>query len=205
MGKESLFEEILILNVSPRACRMLSSTFTHAILFLSSVILLLLLLLVCTIQLPIRLHAYSVREPVSLFNYSQQPVSIEVMKNASEKLKRTTRRSTTQPFSHPNGSSSLLHRLTFSNPLQSICNSLPETNATLVIIVLSRAVHFDHRQAIRATWGRNGKHESHKMHVKTIFFVGTDDRTQIAIRNEQTVFGDVVEIGKTRLKTDRRN
>ena len=188
---------------------MLSSIFTHAILFLSSVILLL-LVLVCTIQLPIRLHVYSVREPVLLFGYSQQPVSIEAMKNASEKLKQslskqTTSRSTTQLFSHSNGSSSLLHRLTFSNPAQSICTSLPETNLTLVIIVLSRAVHFDHRQAIRATWGRSGKHASHKMHVKTIFFVGTDDRTQLAIRNEQKVFGDVVEIGKTRLKTDRRN
>jgi len=66
----------------------------------------------------------------------------------------------------------------------------------MIILVLSRGLNFDYRQAIRATWGRNGKYKKNNIYVQTIFFVGTDDSVQSAIRNEQAMFNDVVEIGK---------
>ena len=177
---------------------------THAIRYLASVILLL-SFLVCTIQLPTYVHAHSGRETISVFKRSQQPV----ISNPSQNLRnwssnRTTTKSIAHFPLHSNASSSILRRLTFLNPAQPICASLTDTNMTLMLIVLSNAIHFNHRQAIRATWGRTGKHGSYTTHVKAVFFVGTDDRAQTAIRNEQALFGDVVEIGKSQLKNDRR-
>jgi hypothetical protein len=66
----------------------------------------------------------------------------------------------------------------------------------MIIIVLSHALNLDYRQAIRATWGRKGKYKSNNIFVQTIFFVGIDDSLQSAIRNEQSLFNDVIEISK---------
>jgi hypothetical protein len=65
----------------------------------------------------------------------------------------------------------------------------------MIMIVLSRGLNFDYRQAIRGTWGRNGKYLISNIYVQTIFFVGTDDTVQSAIRDEQAIFNDVIEIG----------
>ncbi|CAF0778049.1 unnamed protein product [Rotaria sordida] len=89
---------------------------------------------------------------------------------------------------------SILDRLTFINPPKSICIYPKHTQNFIVFIVLSRALNFDFRQAIRATWGRNGKYKQYNIHVQTIFFVGTDDSVQSAIRLEQSLFNDVVEV-----------
>lgn len=95
-------------------------------------------------------------------------------------------------------SSSILHRFIFLNPPKSVCNysDLEDTNYFMIIVVLSRALNFDYRQAIRGTWGRNGKCKTSHIHIQTIFFVGTDDSVQTAIRDEQAIFNDVIEIGK---------
>lgn len=91
---------------------------------------------------------------------------------------------------------SMLDRFTYSNPLKSICTNLNDTEYLMIIIVLSRGLNFDYRQAIRATWGRNGKYSTSRIHIQTIFFVGIDDSVQSAIQDEQTIFNDVVEIGE---------
>lgn len=94
-------------------------------------------------------------------------------------------------------SHSILDRFTFINPTKPICVYPNETENVVIIVVLSRALNFDHRVAIRATWGRSGKYKDYNIHVKTIFFVGTDDSVQLAIQSEKSMFNDVVEIGKS--------
>jgi hypothetical protein len=90
---------------------------------------------------------------------------------------------------------SILHRFTFLNPPKSVCSYSEDTEHLMIIIVLSRALNFDYRQAIRGTWGVNGEYEISRIHIQTIFFVGIDDSVRSAIRDEQTIFNDVIEIG----------
>ncbi|CAF0751031.1 unnamed protein product [Adineta ricciae] len=90
---------------------------------------------------------------------------------------------------------SMLSRFTFINPPESICNYPNDTEQFMIIVVLSRAINFDYRHVIRATWGRNGKYKKSKIHIQTVFFVGTDDHAQAAVRDEQVLFHDVVEVG----------
>ena len=91
---------------------------------------------------------------------------------------------------------SLLNRFTFNNPSKIICNNLEDPNKSVILIVLSRALNLDYRQAIRATWGRSITYQSNNITVRTVFFVGTDDSIYSAIRAEQVIFNDIVEIGK---------
>lgn len=93
-------------------------------------------------------------------------------------------------------SQSILHRFKFINPSKLICNYPNDTQNFMIILILSRGLNFDYRQVIRATWGRNGKYKKTHIHIKTVFFVGTDDSVQLALRTEQTMFNDVVEVGK---------
>ena len=90
---------------------------------------------------------------------------------------------------------SVLDRFVFVNSPNPTCTYPRNPEEFLIIVVLSRATNFDYRQAIRATWGRNGKYKKSPIHIQTIFFVGTDDSVQSAIRNEQVIFNDVIEIG----------
>ena len=92
--------------------------------------------------------------------------------------------------------SSIFNRFTFINPLKSICTNLQDTKHSMIIVVLSRGLNFDYRQAVRATWGRNRNYKSSNIYIQTVFFVGTADSVQLAIRNEQAMFNDVIEIGK---------
>lgn len=94
------------------------------------------------------------------------------------------------------GKSSPLSRFTFINPPKPVCNYPKDPSKMMVIVVLSRGLNFDYRQVIRATWGRSGKYSSSDISVQTVFFVGTDDSVQGAVRHEQVTFNDVVEIGK---------
>lgn len=93
-------------------------------------------------------------------------------------------------------SPSILQRFIFINPSKAVCTYSDDTEHFMVIVVLSRALNFDYRQAIRTTWGSNGKWPSRRTHVQTVFFVGIDDSVQSAIRAEQAIFNDVIEIGK---------
>ena len=101
-------------------------------------------------------------------------------------------------FQHQNDSS-LLGRFWFINPSRQICDSSKNSENVLILLVLSRAQNLDFRQTIRATWGRKGTYKNYDIRVQPIFFVGTDDRTQSSIRLEQTLFDDVVLIGKKKL------
>ncbi|CAF0977884.1 unnamed protein product [Adineta steineri] len=89
---------------------------------------------------------------------------------------------------------SMLSRFTFINPPKPVCNYPKYTQQFMIIVVLSRGINFDYRQVIRATWGRNGKYKNYNIFIQTIFFVGTDDTVQLAVRNEQAMFNDVVEM-----------
>jgi len=91
---------------------------------------------------------------------------------------------------------SILNRFTFINPQKSVCSYPKDTQHFMIIVILSRGLNFNFRQAIRATWGHNGKHKGSHIYVQTVFFVGTDDTVQSAIRDEQAMFNDVIEIGK---------
>jgi hypothetical protein len=91
---------------------------------------------------------------------------------------------------------SIFNRFTYLNPPKLSCRNLQNPNNSMIIIVLSHALNLDYRQAIRATWGRKGKYKSNNIFVQTIFFVGIDDSLQSAIRNEQSLFNDVIEISK---------
>ena len=92
-------------------------------------------------------------------------------------------------------SQSTLHRFSFINPIKPICQYRNTTEDLLIILVLSRGLNFDYRQAIRGTWGQNNFYQEYNIRVQTIFFVGTDDTVQFAVRTEQTIFNDIVEIG----------
>ena len=91
---------------------------------------------------------------------------------------------------------SVFDRFTFINPPRPVCIYPEDSSNFLIILVLSRGLNFDYRQVIRATWGTNGKQKTSKIVVQTLFFVGTDDSVDLAIRNEQQMFNDVIEIGK---------
>ncbi|CAF2108510.1 unnamed protein product [Rotaria magnacalcarata] len=97
-------------------------------------------------------------------------------------------------FGSAKAKNSILDRLTFINPPNTVCIYPDNTENYMIIIVLSRALNFDFRQAIRATWGRNEKYKGYNTIMKTIFFVGTDDSVQLAVRLEQARFNDVIEI-----------
>jgi hypothetical protein len=90
---------------------------------------------------------------------------------------------------------SLFDRFTFVNPYNMMRFDTNTMERTVLIIVLSRAINFNFRQTIRATWGRNAKYKSSSIDVRTLFFVGLDDSVRLAIRNEQALFRDVIEIG----------
>lgn len=90
----------------------------------------------------------------------------------------------------------ILDRFTYINPPKPICNYPMNTDDYVIFIVLSRGLNFDFRQAIRATWGRNGKQKGYNTQIQTIFFVGTHDGVDKTIRLEQEAFNDVVEISK---------
>ena len=91
---------------------------------------------------------------------------------------------------------SVFDRFSFINPPKPVCTHPKDSNNFLIIIVLSRGLNFDYRQVIRATWGNNGQQKTSKIVVQTLFFVGTDDSVDLAIRSEQQMFNDVIEIGR---------
>lgn len=93
---------------------------------------------------------------------------------------------------------SIFNRFEYINPSKLMCNQLKSPENSLIIIVLSRALNLDYRQAIRATWGRNHYYSRNNLTVHTIFFVGIDDSLESAIRIEQTLFNDIVEISENR-------
>ncbi|CAF0874565.1 unnamed protein product [Didymodactylos carnosus] len=95
-------------------------------------------------------------------------------------------------------SANIVERFLYNNPPNTknpICSRTNRAQGInlLMILVLSRALNFDYRMAIRSTWGRNIQRNG--LQIQTVFFVGTDDSSQYAIRNEQVMFNDVVEVG----------
>jgi hypothetical protein len=88
---------------------------------------------------------------------------------------------------------SIFNHFIFINPNRMKFKNM---NNSMIIVVLSRTLNFDYRQAIRATWGRKDTYKSSSISIETIFFVGMDDSNELSIRNEQIIFNDLVQIGK---------
>ncbi len=142
-------------------------------------------------------------ETIVIYNYDDsqiQPPSYDIInrnKNSDTSDEQTNEKLLREKVLGSNKTfNTILDRLTFINPPKLVCVYPKFTEHFMLILVLSRGLNFDYRQAIRATWGRNGKFKKSNISVKTIFFVGTDDTVQSAIRNEQTIFNDVIEIGE---------
>ena len=127
--------------------------------------------------------------------FSSFKITISNLLNASDE--RTNKKAIREKvFSSNKTYQSILDRFVFVNPPNPACIYSNNTENVMIIIVLSRATNFDFRQAIRATWGRNGKYKNYDTDVRTLFFVGVDDMVHLAVRNEQTLFNDVIEIGR---------
>jgi hypothetical protein len=142
-------------------------------------------------------------ETIVIYNYDDsqiQPPSYDIInrnKNSDTSDEQTNEKLLREKVLGSNKTfNTILDRLTFINPPKLVCVYPKFTEHFMLILVLSRGLNFDYRQAIRATWGRNGKFKKSNISVKTIFFVGTDDTVQSAIRNEQAIFNDVIEIGE---------
>jgi hypothetical protein len=176
---------------------MFSSFYTHVVLVISCVIFSFSFFsFVKRIQTS---HHLFESTPISINYKYQSEISPRYIRN--KRLPDTSNEQTNDKFLREKvlGSnetlSSTLHRFTFINPPKRVCRHSDETKDVMIMIVLSRGLNFDYRQAIRGTWGRNGKYQISNIYVQTIFFVGTDDTVQSAIRDEQAIFNDVIEIG----------
>jgi hypothetical protein len=64
----------------------------------------------------------------------------------------------------------------------------------IIIVVLSKAVNIEVRDAIRRTWGFNRSYFNNGLRVKILFLVGTDDFMTNRVRMEQVVFDDVIQV-----------
>ena len=183
---------------------MLLSFYTHVLFLISAVI------FSCSfISFIQRLPFFNgvFRTPTSLSMPSivsfDEHLSMELQQHRREQLRIRERLTPRQPLNHSGLGKkvvSVLDRFTFVNPPHPICDYAGNREQYLIFVVLSRASNFDFRQAIRATWGRNGKLNRNRIYVQTVFFVGTNDGFQTPIRMEQDMFNDVVEIGKSQRK-----
>lgn len=64
----------------------------------------------------------------------------------------------------------------------------------MTILVLSKAVNIEVRDAIRRTWGFYRFYRDKKLRIKILFLVGIDDFMTQRIRMEQIVFDDVIQV-----------
>jgi hypothetical protein len=178
---------------------MLSSFYIHTVLVISCVVFAY-SLVTFILRLENRYNLFQDKPTVLVYNYDQ--TGLFSLKNLSKHATDFPVIPTSEMYLRKQilGSnetnSSIFNRFTYINPSKSVCTHLNHTKNSLIIIVLSPALNFDYRQAIRATWGRNGKYKFSNIYIQTIFFVGTDDSVHLGIRNEQEIFNDVIEIGK---------
>jgi hypothetical protein len=173
---------------------MLSSFYTHIALFISCVI-----FLFSFVSFIIRIQTHS-----DLFQSTQTLIIPNHQESQTTQITNLTNTPDVQTddiflrekiLGLNRTNQTVFDRFIFINSPKVTCNYVEDTQHFMVIIILSRALNFDYRQVIRATWGRNGKYKLSNIYVQTVFFVGTDDSVQSAIRNEQAIFNDVIEIG----------
>ena len=176
---------------------MFSSVFTHIVLVISCVIFLLSFVRFIN---RIQTHHTLYRSETFIINhYDESPIQSSTVhiprkthsdEPTNERVRRENVLGSNKTYE------TILDRLTFIEPPEPACIYPKETQHFMLILVLSRGLNFDYRQSIRATWGRTQKYKRNNIYVKTLFFVGTDDSVQLAIRDEQRTFNDVIEIGK---------
>ena len=86
-----------------------------------------------------------------------------------------------------------LSNIEFSNSPYLSIESLKAHHA-IPIMVLSKAVSIEVRDAIRRTWGFNRRYLNDTLQLKVLFLVGTDDFMTQRTRMEQVVFDDVIQV-----------
>ena len=62
------------------------------------------------------------------------------------------------------------------------------------IMVISKAVNIEVRDAIRRTWGFYRQYRNNTLRIKILFIIGTDDFMSQRIIMEQNVFDDVIQV-----------
>ena len=100
-----------------------------------------------------------------------------------------------------NSASGMIHhfifdRFNYINPPKIQCNDLKDAKNSMIMIILSRAMNIEYRQAIRNTWARTNQFYFNNISLHRVFFVAVGDSFQSTVRNEQNLFNDVVEIRK---------
>jgi hypothetical protein len=175
---------------------MLSSLYIHIALLIASS-----LFLLSFLDLLIRLEVHF-NTSQSKRTLDQSPAILLPIRYATKNFESSTNKqinevSLRQKVLDKNTSKhSIFNRFKFINPVKPFCANLQDPNNSIILIVLSRALNFDYRQAIRTTWGRSENYKPNNISVKTIFFIGIDDSVDSAIRDEQAMFNDIVEISK---------
>ena len=172
---------------------MRSSFYINIILFIACISFLTVL-----IRLENRFKTYQSNQTFGIHHYHKSQHKFSSTKNVSKlTVEQINEISLRQKILGTNiKNHSIFNHFTFINPPKLNRTKLRNLNNSMIIVVLSRALNFDYRQVIRATWGRKDKYKSSNILIETIFFVGIDDSTESAVRNEQILFNDVVEIGK---------
>jgi len=173
------------------------SFYIHIILYIASILFLLSFLTVL-LRLENHLNTHQSNQTFDIHHYHRPQSTLSfthnVTKLTDEQLDEISLRKKvlgTNVLNH-----SIFNRFMFINPPKSNLMKLKNVNNLMIIVVLSRTLNFDYRQAIRATWGRKDKYKSSSISIETIFFVGMDDSNELSIRNEQIMFNDLVQIGK---------
>jgi len=173
---------------------MRSSFYTHIVLYISCI---LFIFSFFTFLIHLKIHFNPFQSKQTVLIHNDYPIQAAFPQTKHTKNYFTDDLSLRQKILGTNSKQrSIFNRFTYLNPPKLSCRNLKNPNNSMIIIVLSRALNLDYRQAIRATWGREGKYKSNNISVQTIFFVGIDDSLQSAIRNEQNLFNDVIEISK---------
>jgi hypothetical protein len=154
------------------------------------------------IRLEINFDSFQSQQTFFIYNSYPTPTTLPRIRNVPKKLMSFTGQPTKdlslrqKVLGTNSNNHSIFHRFEFINPPKSVCTNLQTLNNSMIIVVLSRTLNLDYRQAIRATWGRNEKYKSSNITIQTIFFVGVDDSLHSSIRNEQIIFNDIIEISK---------
>jgi hypothetical protein len=180
---------------------MTSSFHTHILLFFACTSFFFSFFVLLT-RIEIHFNTFQTKRTLLIYDHYQSPATFLSIGNRTKYIQTFTNEqiddiSLRQKVLGANTTkNSIFNRFIFNNPSKPICNNFKDPNKSIILIVLSRALNLDYRQAIRATWGRSITYKSTNITVKTIFFVGTDDSIYSAIRAEQAIFNDIVEISK---------
>ena len=115
-----------------------------------------------------------------------EPIEGPLESSTTETIRVTTKSAYTKPDQGP------MKHIEFRNSPYLDLASLPDD--VVPIIVMSKAVSIEVRDAVRRTWGFDRAYANNTLRIKTFFLVGTDDFMTQRIRMEQVMFDDVIHV-----------